>query len=38
MVQPPGMGMSPMPDMELHRWMVAAVLTAKTIAETPRRP
>src|SRR5215468_7338887 len=34
-VWPPGIGMSPIVDMEAHQTMVAAVLAAKSSAETP---
>jgi hypothetical protein len=35
-VQPPGIGISPIADMEAHQTMVTAALTAKTSAETPK--
>jgi hypothetical protein len=34
-VQPPGIGISPIADMNAHQAMVAAVLMAKSDAETP---
>src|SRR5512139_1315434 len=35
-VQPPGMGISPLADMDAHQMIVAAALAAKSSAETPR--
>src|SRR5260370_29979803 len=35
-VQPPGIGIPPIADMDAHQRMVTAVLTAKSSAETPR--
>ena len=34
-VQPPGIGIFPIPDMEAHQTIVSAVLPAKSSAETP---
>jgi len=36
-VQPPGIGISPIADMEAHHWIVTAVLTAKSSAETQKK-
>jgi hypothetical protein len=36
-VQPPGIGMSPMSDIDAHQTIVPAVLTTKTSAATPRK-
>ena len=35
-VQPPGIGISPIADMDAHQTIVAAALAAKISAETPR--
>src|SRR5512144_2539709 len=35
-VQPPGIGISPMADMDAHQPIVTAALAAKSSAETPR--
>src|SRR5580700_4775489 len=35
-VQPPGIGISPIADMEAHQTVVSAVLTAKSSAEKPK--
>src|SRR6184192_1786546 len=35
-VQPPGIGISPIADIDAHQTMVAAALAAKSSAETPR--
>src|SRR5439155_14680702 len=37
MVQPPGIGISPIADMDSHQAIVSAVLAAKSSAETPTR-
>ena len=37
-VQPPGIGISPIADMDAHPTIVIAVLTAKSSAETPKKP
>jgi hypothetical protein len=34
-VQPPGIGISPMADMDPHQTIVVAALAAKSSAETP---
>jgi hypothetical protein len=36
-VQPPGMGISPIADMEEHWMVVTAALAAKSSAETPKK-
>jgi hypothetical protein len=36
-VQPPGMGMPPIDDMDAHQAIVTAALAAKASAETPRK-
>ncbi|HTS55378.1 MAG TPA: hypothetical protein VMH26_19075, partial [Burkholderiales bacterium] len=36
-VEPPGIGISPIADMEAHQTIVATVLAAKSSAETPRK-
>jgi hypothetical protein len=36
-VQPPGMGISPIADMEEHWMIVTAALAAKRSAETPKK-
>src|SRR5262245_56005157 len=36
-VQPPGIGMSSMPDIDAHQTIVPAALAAKSSAETPRK-
>jgi hypothetical protein len=36
-VQPPGIGISPIAEMDVHRTIVTAALAAKTSAETPRK-
>jgi hypothetical protein len=36
MVQPPGIGISPIADMDVHQTIVSAVLAAKSRAETPK--
>src|SRR5439155_7901755 len=35
--QPPGIGISPIADMEAHQTIVTAALAAKSSAETPRK-
>jgi hypothetical protein len=35
-VQPPGIGIPPIADMDAHRTIVTAALAAKSSAETPR--
>src|ERR1051326_7786590 len=35
-VQPPGIGISPIADMEAHQTIVTAALAAKSSAETPK--
>src|SRR5947199_2048556 len=35
-VQPPGIGISPIADMDAHQTIVTAALAAKSSAETPR--
>ena len=35
-VQPPGIGISPIADMEAHQTIVTGALAAKSSAETPR--
>src|SRR5919204_5142829 len=35
-VQPPGIGISPIADMDMHQTIVTAALAAKSSAETPR--
>src|SRR5260370_24293424 len=35
-VQPPGIGISPIPDMDAHQTIVTAALAAKSSAETPK--
>src|SRR6266850_5705553 len=37
MVQPPGMGISPIADMDAHHRIVTAALAAKSSAETPKK-
>src|ERR1700681_2010263 len=36
-VQPPGIGISPIADMEAHQTIVTAALAAKSSAETPKK-
>src|ERR1700726_495402 len=36
-VQPPGIGISPIADMDLHQTMVTAALAAKSSAEAPKK-
>jgi hypothetical protein len=36
MVQPPGIGMPPIADMDAHETIVSVVLAAKSRAETPK--
>src|SRR5467141_5279740 len=36
-VQPPGIGISPIPDMDAHQTIVTAALAAKSSAETPQK-
>jgi hypothetical protein len=36
-VQPPGIGISPIADMDSHQTIVPAVQTAKSIAEMPKK-
>src|SRR6267378_170364 len=36
-VQPPGIGISPIPDMDAHQTIVTAALAAKSSAETPKK-
>ncbi|MGH2824925.1 MAG: hypothetical protein ACRDLY_18265, partial [Thermoleophilaceae bacterium] len=36
-VQPPGIGISPIADMDAHQTIVTAALAAKTNAETPKK-
>src|SRR5258706_14707373 len=36
-VQPPGIGISPMSDMDAHQTIVTAALAAKSSAETPKK-
>src|SRR5437773_9722806 len=36
-VQPPGIGISPIADMEAHQTIVSAALAAKSSAETPKK-
>src|SRR5436305_7481625 len=36
-VQPPGIGLSPIADMDPHQTIVTAALAAKSSAETPRK-
>jgi hypothetical protein len=36
-VQPPGIGISPMADMDVHHKIVPVVLAAKSSAETPKK-
>src|SRR5512140_3564671 len=36
-VQPPGIGISPIVDIDLHQTMVIVALTAKSKAETPKK-
>src|ERR1700704_6388728 len=36
-VQPPGIGISPIADMDAHQTIVAAALATNTSAETPRK-
>jgi hypothetical protein len=36
-VQPPGIGIPPIADMDAHQVIVAAALMAKSSAETPRK-
>src|SRR3979490_3292063 len=36
-VQPPGIGISPIADMDAHQTIVATALAAKSSAETPRK-
>ena len=35
-VQPPGIGISSIPDMDAHQMIVTATLATKSSAETPR--
>src|SRR5206468_9580617 len=37
-VQPPGIGISPIADMDAHQAIVPAALAAKSSAETPKTP
>ncbi len=37
-VQPPGMGIAPMPDMEVHQTIVTVALAAKSNSDTPMKP
>src|SRR6266852_532667 len=37
MVQPPGIGISPIADMDSHQAIVSAALAAKSSAETPKK-
>jgi hypothetical protein len=37
MVQPPGIGISPIAEMDSHRAIVSAALAAKSSAETPKK-
>jgi len=37
MVHPPGMGISPIADMDAHQTIVPAALAAKRNAETPKK-
>jgi len=36
-VQPPGMGISPIADMDAHQRIVTVALAAKRSAETPKK-
>ena len=36
-VQPPGIGIPPIADMDAHQTIVAAALAAKSSAETPKK-
>src|SRR5258708_15326415 len=36
-VQPPGIGISPMSDMDAHQTIVTTALAAKSSAETPKK-
>jgi hypothetical protein len=36
-VQPPGMGIPPIADMDAHQTIVTAALAAKSSAETPKK-
>jgi len=36
-VQPPGIGISPIDDMDAHQAIVAAALAAKSSADTPKK-
>jgi len=36
-VQPPGIGISPIADMDTHQRIVTAALAAKSSAETPKK-
>src|SRR2546422_7155656 len=36
-VQPPGIGISPIADMDVHQTIVTAALAAKSSAETPKK-
>src|SRR5438477_12845538 len=36
-VQPPGIGIAPIADMDAHQTIVTAVLTAKSSVETPKK-
>ncbi len=36
-VQPPGIGISPIADMDAHQTIVPAALAAKSSAETPKK-
>src|SRR6266545_7312341 len=37
MVQPPGIGISPIADMDVHQTIVSAALAAKSSAERPKK-
>src|SRR6202045_4896375 len=37
-VQPPGIGISPIADMDAHQTIVTAALAAKSSAEMPKKP
>ena len=36
-VQPPGIGISPIPDMDVHERIVSVALATKSGAETPKK-
>jgi hypothetical protein len=36
-IQPPGMGISPIADMDVHHTLVTATLAAKSSAATPKK-